>query len=116
MIIFSSYQLPVLDAGGRYLLFIIYYGRWLDIIEKTLGKTLSLTHRIYTEDSYNFLRQENSFFGAWKSWTIYTLTNTTAKNGSRLTVVEADDGAEYFLRARNGFLSEKHCWQTGYLS
>ena len=29
MIRFSSYQLPVLDAGGRYLLFIIYYGRWL---------------------------------------------------------------------------------------
>ena len=65
---------------------------------------------------YNFLRQENSFFDAWKSWTIYTPTNITAKNGSRLTVVEADDGAEHFLRARSGFLSEKHCWQTGYLS
>ena len=50
---------------------------------------------------YNFLRQENSFFGACKSWTIYTPTNTTAKNGSRLTVVEADDGAEHFLRARS---------------
>ena len=47
MIRFSSYQLPVLDAGGRYLLFIIYYGRWLDIIEKTLGKPLLLTHKIY---------------------------------------------------------------------
>ena len=47
MIRFSSYQLPVLDAGGQYLLFIIYYGRWIDIIEKTLGKPLLLTHRIY---------------------------------------------------------------------
>ena len=38
---------------------------------------------------YNFLRQENSFFGAWKSWTIYNPTNITVKNG-RLTVVEAE--------------------------
>ena len=30
---------------------------------------------------YNFLRQENTIFGAWKSWTVYTPTNTTAKNG-----------------------------------
>ena len=31
-------------------------------------------------------------------------------------VVEADNGAEHFLPARSGFLSEKHYWQTGYLS
>ena len=54
---------------------------------------------------YNFLRQENSFLGAWKSWTIHTPTNITAKCGSRMTVVGADDGAEHFLRARSGFLS-----------
>ena len=53
---------------------------------------------------YNFLRQENSFFGACKSWTIYTPTNTTAKNGTitvGLTVVEADDEAEHFLQTRS---------------
>ena len=35
---------------------------------------------------YNFLRQENSFFGASKSWNIYTPTNTTAKNGIKTVV------------------------------
>ena len=86
MIRFSSYQLPVLDAGGQYLLFIIYYGRWLDIIEKTFetGKFLY----------WCLEKLDNN-----------TPTNITAKNGSRLTVVEADDGAEHFLRARSGILS-----------
>ena len=100
-------------AGGIY-----YYNLlWTSVKHnrKDPGKT-PFTNSQDISLGYNFLRQENSFFGAWKSWTIYTPTNTTAKNGSRLTVVEADDGAKHFLRSRSGFVSEKHCLQTGYLS
>ena len=79
--------------------FIIYYLLWTVVRHnrKDPGKT-SFTTSQDISLGYNILRQENSFFGAWKSWTIYTSTNTTAKNGM-LMVVEADD-----------------CWQTGYLS
>ena len=52
----------------------------LEIIEKVPGKTHLLQTR-RKSPSEIFLRQENSIFGAWKSWTIYTPTNTTAKNG-----------------------------------
>ena len=53
---------------------------------------------------YNFER------GKFLFWCLEKLdnntpTNITAKYGSRLTVVEADDGAEHFLRARSGILS-----------
>ena len=44
-----NYKILILSSSssrcGR-AVFIIYYGRWLDIIEKTLGKPLLLTHRI----------------------------------------------------------------------
>ena len=59
---------------------VIYYLLWT--VVRHNRKDPGKTHFTNSQDislGYNFLRQENSFFGAWKSWTIYTPTNTTAK-------------------------------------
>ena len=66
--------------------FIIYNLLWTVVRHnrKDPGKDPGKTPFTNSQDislGYNFLRQENSFLGAWKSWTIYTPTNTTAKNG-----------------------------------
>ena len=70
--ILSSYQLPVLDSGGRYLLLVIYYGRWLDLHNrKDPGKT-PFTNSQDISLGYNFLRQENSFLVPEKLDNLYS--------------------------------------------